>query len=119
MRQETAERRIKALQKQFLVSVEEHPIFHQLDTEAFNDLRKRVFRGTFEAYRLGVVGLGNERASLFNHFFGWLDRDAAALSSDVRREVGEMCFRAALESYRIGAMVAAEKSMDPAMAQYR
>lgn len=103
MQQEIAEKRVKALQKEFLVQIEQHPILQAMDPVTFNALRKHVFRGTFEAYRLGVVGLDSCTTSLWEYFFFWLDE---SLDAQMQDEVAEMCFRVALESYRLGAMVA-------------
>jgi hypothetical protein len=111
MRHEVAEKKVRGLQKEFLTRVEHHPVLFQMEPDDFNDLRKRVFRGTFEAYRLGVVGLDKSDVPLWVFFFGWLDNHDAiqSLEPTVRMEVTEMCFRTALEAYRIGAMVAVER----------
>lgn len=116
MRQDIAERKVRSLQKEFLTQVEEHHILFNMEPDQFNDLRKRVFRGTFEAYRLGVVGLANNDTPLWAFFFGWLEnhRSVAALDPEIRMEVTEKCFRVALEAYRIGAMVAVAKMLDNA-----
>jgi hypothetical protein len=110
---EIAERRVKALQKEFLAKVEAHSVFYTLSPGAFNGLRKFVFRGTFEAYRLGVVGLAtaDRSSNLWPYFFGWLETAEAAdsLSDQEFDELTEMCFRTALEAYRLGAMVASER----------
>lgn len=112
MDQATAEKKIRGLQKEFLTSVENHPILFQMDPDSFNDLRKRVFRGTFEAYRLGVIGLDKSTVSLWTYFFGWLDNHQVieSLDPETRAEITEMCFRTALEAYRVGAMVAVERA---------
>lgn len=111
MLQEDAERKVKAVQKEFLMRVEEHPIFHLMEPDDFNDLRKRVFRGTFAAFRLGVIGLEKRPTKLYSYFFGWLEnhRVMQSLDANARNEVTEMCFAAALESYRLGAMAAQER----------
>jgi len=112
MQQNVAERRIKSLQKAILLQIEEHPVFHALEPRAFNDLRRRVFRGTFDAYRLGVVGIAAARADQLSAFFlGWFgdDADLDPLSHQHRVEVTTMCLRAALEAFRLGAMVAVER----------
>jgi hypothetical protein len=110
MKQEIAERRVRGLQKEFLSQVEAHPVLFQMEPDDFNDLRKRVFRGTFEAYRLGVVGLEKGPASMWE-FFIWLGHNKAisTLDYDTQLEVNEMCLRTALEAFRIGAMVAGDK----------
>jgi hypothetical protein len=109
--QELAERRIKGLQKEFLNRIEEHEVYQYLKPQEFNDLRKRVFRGTFEAYRLGIIGIDNVAGpnELTKYFFNWLDDSTFLLPHDMQTEVSEMCWRAALEAFRIGAMAAAER----------
>lgn len=111
MKHETAERKVRGLQKEFLTRVEQHPVLFQMAPNDFNDLRKRVFRGTFEAYRIGVVGLENSLPSTWE-FFMWLGGNPAvnALPEEMRLEVTEMCLRTALAAFRIGAMVAAFES---------
>lgn len=103
------ERRVKGIQKEFLARIEQHPIFGVLDAVAFNSLRKRVFRGTFAAYRLGVVGLDHTHTNLYSLFFGWLEEATVGnpVELSILHDATEMCFRTALESYRIGSMVAA------------
>lgn len=101
-----AEKKIKATQKEFLAWVEAHEVLHELPPLEFNDLRKRVFRGTFEAYRLGVTGVLSG-PSLSSYFIGWLDNaHVAAMEGTRRAEVAEKCFATALEAYRVGVMVA-------------
>jgi hypothetical protein len=108
-----AERKIKALQKEFLAWVEAHPILHELPPEEFNDLRRRVFRGTFEAYRLGVIGTTGQADSLSDFFMGWLGSEAVGnLAADHRIDVSNKCFSTALEAYRIGVMVALSKKSE-------
>lgn len=105
---QTAERRVKALQKAFLVGMEEHPVLFALSPDDFNDIRKRVFKGTFKAYRFGVIGLEKTETSLWDDFVGWLaDSDAIeALPEQLRADLLDMCFRCALDCFRTGAMVA-------------
>ena len=104
--QDLAERKVKSLQKEFLSWVEHHPVFYALDPDEFNELRRDVFRGTFEAYRLGVVGLDRRHTSLCAYFFGWLDTVTVRLEPRAQREISAECFRVALEAYRVGAMLA-------------
>lgn len=110
MRHEAAERKIKALQKQFFTEIENHPVLFQMEPNDFNAMRKRVFRGTFEAYRLGVVGLERGPESLWE-FFAWLGDNAAirALPPEMHLQVNHLCLCVALEAFRIGALVAAER----------
>lgn len=99
------ERRIKCLQKEFLHWVEEHPQLKELDSHLFNDLRRRAFRATFDAFRLGIVGLAEDvdREVLWNHFFGWVEVDS--LPDSAAKELKEECLRVALEAFRTGALV--------------
>lgn len=101
------EKKIKTIQKEFLAWVEYHPELRALDPEVFNDVRHRVFRSTFFAFRLGVVGPDSARTGLYNHFFGWLPE--MELDSDTNREVAEKCFVTALESFWVGALVGHER----------
>lgn len=117
MQQDIAERKIRGLQKEFFTRVEQHPALMALPADEFNTLRKRVFRGTFSAYRLGVVGIEqNGTANLYDHFFGWLDGAMQYLDPPHRKEVAQMCFFTALEAYRIGAMVAETRRRTPGLA---
>lgn len=111
MKHEAAERKVRGLQKEFLTRVEQHPVLFAMEPDDFNDLRKRVFRGTFEAYRLGVVGLDNGLPSTWE-FFAWLggNRAVNALPEEMRLEVSELCLRTALEAFRVGSMIAALNS---------
>jgi hypothetical protein len=110
---DTAERRIKGLQKEFLAWAEAHPILYELPPTDFNNLRKRVFRGTFEAYRLGVIGPTPNAPRLSEYFLGWLDAQTLPhLSSASLTEVTDKCFATALEAFRIGVMVSLSKKSE-------
>lgn len=114
MRHELAEKKIRALQKGFLTRIEQHAAFHILPPDLFNLIRKRVFRGTFEAYRLGIVGFVPTESppNLYAYFFGWTDDAAAHLPPLMHKQIVDMCFGTALEAYRIGAMVAASRFVE-------
>lgn len=104
------EHKIKALQKAFLCWIEQHPDLTTLPPLAFNELRRKVFRSTFDAFRLGVVGLNGEvreGEALWQHFFGWFENNPHmdALPIEVVREIMEECFRTTLEAFRLGAIV--------------
>lgn len=108
------ERKIKAIQKAFLYWVEEHPGLIILEPNAFNDLRRKIFRSTFDAYRLGILGLNGEcreATALWQHFFGWFENYPALREVDAEtvREVTEECFKVALEAFRVGAIVSVDK----------
>jgi hypothetical protein len=108
MHKDVAEIQVRQLQKEFLVGIENHPAFHVMSPASFNTLRKRVFRGTFEAYRLGIIG--PERTEhLFSFFVGWLSGLDTGLDPAMHHEIAEMCLRTSLSAYRIGAMVAASR----------
>lgn len=115
MRHTTGEKMVKGLQKEFLFWVEENPIFDDIDAVAFNIIRKRVFRTTFEAFRLGVVGIEtlDSNEPLWKQFFGWLTDKEDGVSVDVTSEIklalAEKGFRTTLQAFRIGSMVAAGK----------
>lgn len=111
---ELAEKKVKGLQKEFLVKIEQHPVFQQMEPREFNDLRKRVFRGTFEAYRLGVVGIESTtgHGDLYTRLFGWLKgTQTEYMNNQIQHEIAHLVFRTALEAYRIGAMVAFEREI--------
>jgi hypothetical protein len=102
------EKKIKVLQKEFLSWVESHPSLRRLDPDSFNDIRHKVFRATFQAYRLGVVGLEEDHTTgLWSYFFGWLENHPSVreLSAEVLHEIAERCFRTTLDAFRVGAMV--------------
>lgn len=106
MTPEVGERRIKAIQRDFFTYVEQHAIFYELQPDAFNALRKNVIRGSFAAYRAGVLGFTIPSRDLWQYFFGWLEEDSAStLTADSRSEVATKCLFAALDSYRIGVLV--------------
>jgi hypothetical protein len=113
-----AMRRVKGLQKELLAKIEAHPVLTHMDHDAFHDLRKRVFRGTFAAYKLGVIGLDtvardDHSISLSEYFFCWLTYSDAMrdVPTRVRIEVTELCLYAALDAYRLGAFVAATDTL--------
>lgn len=114
LRHDAAERKIRGLQKEFLTRIEEHPVFHALPPDLFNAIRKRVFRGTFEAFRLGVVGHGNtgKPSDLYGHFFGWVEDAEPYLTPALHQQLVDLCFGTALEAYRVGAMVSAHRFLD-------
>lgn len=108
MTQEEGEIRVKGLQKEFLSWVEGHKALSAIPDTEFNDIRRKAFASTFEAFRLGVVGLGEpEPQDLWRKFFGWAG--LPNLSSEVEIEIQAKCFRTSLEAFRIGAMVARSK----------
>lgn len=103
------ERRVKGLQKEFLTWIEEHPALRSTDPAAFNSFRKRVFRTTFDAFRLGVLGTGASVQHLWTHLFGWLENQQVIrqVDSETAIEITDRYLRTTLEAYRAGALVAA------------
>ncbi len=103
--------RVKSLQKEFLHWVEEHPYLSALDHDRHNRLRRSAFKSTFEAFRLGRVGIRDEAEAmpLWSKFFGWAA--VIGLPDNVELEIQAMCFRVSLEVFRVGAMVTAAKGV--------
>lgn len=109
-----AERRVKGLQKEFLTWIEEHPALRSTDPALFNALRKRVFRATFDAFRLGVLGTDSSRESLWSRFFGWMAVTPVITEADYQTvtEFIDRYLRTTLEAYRLGALVAAGRTRE-------
>jgi hypothetical protein len=104
MTQAEGEARIKVLQREYLTWVEDNPLFLELPPLVFNDIRKRVFRATFEAFRLGKVGLSQEQNGLWGKFFGWAP--LLNVNEEAQLEIQSKCFLVTLEAFRIGALTA-------------
>lgn len=116
MMQEHGEKKVKSLQKEYLFWVENHAVLQNLHPTEFNAVRKKVFRQTWDAYRLGVIGLGDV-TGLFNYFFSWMDKlyTTEELHERVQNEIAEQGLRITLEAFRVGAMVAACKELEDAL----
>lgn len=114
MTQKEGEQRIRSLQKQFLSWVETHPQLRTLEPEVFNEVRHRVFRSTFFAYRLGVVGVDAPPPGLYKHFFGWLDSypEIHLLGAEATLEVAEQCFVTSLRAFWVGVVVNAYREQE-------
>jgi len=101
------ETRIKALQKNFLCWVETHPELSQLAPEKFNRIRRRAFRATFDAFKLGRIGLlpdeQNGDEVVWDKFFDWSQVDDMA--GDTLHEIRTKGFSVTLEAFRVGALV--------------
>jgi len=69
--QDAAEKEIKAGQKAFLLAMETHPVINRLSDDTMNAIRRRVFRATFAAFRLGLLGLRD--TAVHPVFVGFLD----------------------------------------------
>ena len=105
MRHQEGEAHIKSLQKKFLLWVEEHQVLGQLDHGRFNNIRRQAFSSTFEAFRLGRIGLKQDLdpITLWKKFFGWAS--VVGLPNEVELELQAKCFSTSLEAFRVGAMV--------------
>lgn len=104
MTHQEGEARIKSLQKEFLSWVEEHPHLGLLDHDRFNQVRRQAFTSTFEAFKMGRVGIKvSPPAALWYKFFAWAQ--VQGLPRDVEFEVQAKCFIISLEAFRVGAMV--------------
>jgi hypothetical protein len=112
MTQAEGERTIKKLQKEFLVWAEEHPTLRNLPADDFDGLRRSVFRGTFQAFRLGIIGL-DDASNLRQHFFQWFDGVSPHLEFYAQTNLAMECFRISLEAFRVGALVAGARSNEP------
>jgi len=111
MSHEEAEKRVKSLQKECLVWIEGHPTFADVPPQKFNKLRRKVFRNTFGAFRMGVVGIDNyEVEDIIFTFFGWVDkyRDDPDLEKGLYALRG-FFFGVALESFRLGSIISVKK----------
>lgn len=98
------ETEIKRLQKALLGWIEEHPDLLPLHPERYNGIRKRVFRSTWDAYRMGVLGIP-ERGPLWEGLFGWIDGAllTEGLPPETRIEIRERALRSVLISLWLGA----------------
>lgn len=107
MKHAEGEARIKSLQKEFLLWVEEHKYLRDLDHQRFNQIRRQAFSSTFDAFRMGRVGVSPEGNAqlLWKKFFAWAT--VAGLPTEIEFEVQAKCFLVSLEAFRIGAMVTA------------
>jgi hypothetical protein len=110
MNQFDGEKRIKALQKEFLMWLEDHPALRTMAADDFDALRRSVFRGTFQAFRLGIIGLEESDISLRKYFFTWLE--TTPLGPSTETHIAMECFRVSLEAFRVGALVAGAKKRE-------
>lgn len=109
MTQVEGERTIKKLQKEFLVWLEDHPALRSMGANDFDSLRRSVFRGTFQAFRLGIIGI-EDSASLRKYFFTWLETTPLGPTTEVHLSME--CFKVSLEAFRVGALVAGAKKRE-------
>jgi hypothetical protein len=108
---------VKALQKEMLDNFEVE-LLDRMSPEHFNALRKLVFRTTFLAYRVGVLGIGRDETS-YNKLIS-LGYQAMTLPNttplveldeQLQKEVMFYCLEIWLESYRLGALSIAAKAV--------
>ncbi len=97
------ETRVKALQKGFLCWVEECPDLADLEPLQFNRIRRSAFRATFDAFRMGRVGLSGDDLGLWSAFFDWAM--VPEVTDDFQIQLFARCFSVTLEAFRIGAVV--------------
>jgi hypothetical protein len=119
MTHEIAERAVKLLQKEFLLWLEEYQA-EDVDAVVFNKIRRAIFRGTFNAFRLGVIGLvarpeeeeypGQGYLPMFlPHRLFTVDPFTSAYQ--FHSELPERYFHVMLQAYRLGALVSAPRSL--------
>jgi hypothetical protein len=109
----TAEKVVKGLQKDFLLWIEETPKLSTLTDDQFTTLRRRVFRSTFQAFRLGIIGIDPDDDGLLPLFTDWLHD--VKLDDSYAWEITNRCFMTALSAFRIGACVAAMQEVEDAL----
>lgn len=111
MTQQEGERKIKALQKEFLMWLEDHPSVGAMAADDFDALRKSVFRGTFQAFRLGIIGIEDSGAALRKYFFTWLET-TPYFGPTAEVHLSLECFKVSLEAFRVGALVAGARTRE-------
>lgn len=109
MLQSDGEARVRALQKEFLCWIESQPELFALEPSEFNDIRKKAFRATFNAFRMGRIGLRDgddidKSIELWLSFVNW--GFSQRLSTTAKLALEARCFWTALNAFRAGAMVA-------------
>lgn len=104
-----AEARVKALQKEFLLWLEEN--IENVNAPDFEQLRRKIFRGSFNAFRLGVVGLAPRLEHADYPYTGYLTLfvGGGIFIPKLHPELPERYFRMALEAFRLGTLVGAHK----------
>lgn len=107
---EQGERRVKAMQREMLCWVEEHEAYGSLEPDTLNAVRHRIIRSTFDAYRLGIVGLpagADARSHLWVRFAGWVGQitGLSILPAELLAELMGRCFAVVLTAFRTGALV--------------
>lgn len=108
MNHAAAETAVKLLQRRFLCWIEQHPALDTLDHHAFNDVRKQLYRATWQVFKLGITGFreGRPDPDIWTPFFGWMENPDFGVCGDaVKGEIRTKCFHTALEAFRLGARV--------------
>lgn len=100
---EIAVRRVKSIQKALLLSLEQSPEFQYMEPHAFNSLRKHIFKATFAAYRLGILGVEPVTDKQLACFFVPVT-DLGIRPEDTPRVI-RMAFASALAAFRLGSLV--------------
>lgn len=109
MTQKEAEVRVKALQKEFLLWLEESLT---VDAVSFEDIRRTVFRASFSAFRLGVVGLPPRVGHPEYPEDGYIRQFAGRPEYFMLHpQFMDRHFHMTLESFRLGSAVAAQKDL--------
>jgi hypothetical protein len=99
------EKAIKALQKEALCMFEEE-LIDDLSPHAFNTLRKLVFRTTFLAYRLGIVGPAQDPQALqqlIEMIVVTAKDSVKELDTSNQHDLFSYCLEVWLDAFRIGA----------------
>lgn len=107
MIQRDAEQQVKRLQKEFLAWLEEHI---DVDALRFEDMRRVVFRRSFAAFRLGVLGIPRVDSAEYPPE-GYLSRFASNPCFHEHGELPERFFKLMLEAFRLGTLVWAHKDL--------
>ena len=112
MKHEHAESAVKNLQRSFLFWIEEAEGLKHIKPNQFNDLRTNVFRDTFSAFRMGVIGIDpnvlEERDAAWNLFWNYdaTRFSALGLDEDAHRNLTTRYIGVLLVCFRLGSAVA-------------
>jgi hypothetical protein len=90
--------------------LEDYPALRNIAADDFDTLRRSVFRGTFQAFRLGIVGV-EDSSNLRKYFFHWLEH-TPYLGPSHESHLALECFKVSLEAFRVGALVAGARKRE-------